>query len=176
MERKPESKHGSPIWWNKHGWKMRVRECYTRPRYSSLTKGDDTKPNHLMIKGDAATVTIDEDYLRPGYFIEWEIMRDFSFKLQTGGRIHLSAWDLARAFGLNDTNDPEGSWYWDWLVRDYGATTGLQGYYVRDRNYLNIPCPGTGRDGDPNVSIRLSKEIKEAVKSIIPDFEHLFGE
>jgi hypothetical protein len=55
----------------------------------------------------------------------------------------------------------------EWLLDRYGGDSAAQGFYIRWRNCLNIPCPGTGHDGDPNISVTLSDDIKEAVRQLL---------
>ena len=70
-------------------------------------------------------------------------------------------------FGLdNDFVTPGHS---QWLIKEYEADVAEQTLFIRKGNYLNIPCPGTAHDGDPNVSIELDDEIKEKVKELISE-------
>jgi len=32
---------------------------------------------------------------------------------------------------------------------------------------LNIPCPGTGHDGDPNVSVYIEESIQRAIEQLL---------
>ncbi len=54
-----------------------------------------------------------------------------------------------------------------WLVGRYGGNSAVQSKFIRWGNFLNIPCPGTGHDGDPNVSIYVTDEIREAVRKLL---------
>ena len=66
---------------------------------------------------------------------------------------------LRGAFGLSD-EVLEGS---AWLVESYTAQSAAQGKYIRLGKFLNIPCAGTGHDGDPNVSIVINPDMRDAV-------------
>lgn len=52
------------------------------------------------------------------------------------------------------------------FLANYDATDGVPGYFIRRGRFLNIPCPGTAYDGDPNLSVFVTDEIKKAVKAI----------
>ncbi len=82
-----------------------------------------------------------------------------------GGR---RIWDtemLATAFGVKFSKQYARTY----IARKVGASYGKQGQFVLLRHHLNVPMPGTGNDGDPNVSVHLSDEIQEAVASLIAD-------
>jgi len=147
-------KFGSgPVWWHTRGLKMHLKEC-------------DENRKHIVIEGSAAKVTIDRVNIDRivGWFVEWRVVNCFPIKEQTDGRVMMSYSELAAAFGLNNDYVVQGS---DWLIDQYGGTVASQGKFIRYQKYLNIPCPGTGHDGDPNVSIELKEEIKEAVGSVL---------
>lgn len=68
------------------------------------------------------------------------------------------------AFGLRDGWCPEGG---SGLICAYGGEAAFQGQFIRWKEFLNIPGPGTGHDGDPNISLQLSGEIVEAARSFL---------
>ncbi len=41
------------------------------------------------------------------------------------------------------------------------------GYFVRQGRFLNIPCPGTGQDRDPNLSIEITNDIQGVIKKML---------
>lgn len=149
--RKPEMELSKPKWCHHHCLKMRVDKFY--------------KDNYLIvIAGSAAQVritrramTVDE-----GWFVDWEIIH--SQQESAEGRVIFTTEELRAAFGLS--NSPGGEFSY-WLIQDYGGDSASQGKYIRWQNYLNIPCPGTGHDGDPNVSICLDNEIKDTVRWLL---------
>lgn len=142
---------GNPTWYHHHGSKMRVEE---------FSKGNRL----LVIAGSAASVritrrasTVDE-----GWFVEWEVVQ--SQQVKVNGRVFFTSDDLRAAFGLSQGSGRFGNW----LIEQFGADSASQGKYIRWRNYLNIPCPGTGHDGDPNVSIYIDNdEILDAVRQLL---------
>ena len=150
----PQIRFGMPIWCHHHGSKMRVEKF--------------GKENHtLVIAGSAAKVTITQaSAIYPkagGFFVDYEVVQYVSYDEVVRGRRQFSADDLAAAFGLSD----ESGKYGQWLIDQYGADSAEQGKYIRWKDYLNIPCPGTGHDGDPNVSIHLDQQIKDAVRQLL---------
>lgn len=120
--------------------------------------------NHLLvIAGSAASVrvtrratTVDE-----GWFVEWEVVQ--SQQAKVNGRVVFTSDDLRAAFGLSQESGEFG----DWLIERFGADSASQGKFIRWKNFLNIPCPGTGHDGDPNVSIHIDEEIRETVRRLL---------
>ena len=139
-----------PIWWHHHGFKMQVEE---------FNKG----VHLLVIAGSAARVritrratTVDE-----GWFVDWEVVQTQQEKVN--GRVIFKSNDLRAAFNLSK----ESGRFGDWLMEQFGADSAGQGKYIRWKMFLNIPCPGTGHDGDPNVSIHLGEEIQNAVRQLL---------
>jgi hypothetical protein len=147
---KSEMRFNHPDWCHNHCIKMSVGKL-------------DVSNRTLIIAGSAASVritrvatTVDE-----GWYVDWEVVQ--SQQEKTNGRIVLSTKRLRVAFGLEQ--QPVSANH-SFLEREYGAEAGVQGRFIRWGEYLNIPCPGTGHDGDPNVSIILSDGIKEAVRKL----------
>lgn len=147
QEEEPEIRLFHPEWWNTHGTKM-----YFRPEEST---------NHrIVIRGSAARLRI-----RPSHAdkwnVEWEVIHAIDEKVN--GNVVMDEDDLKSAFGLEDTSHWTGSW----VLNRFKGTCARQGSYIRYQNYLNIPGPGTGHDGDPNVSIDIDEEIKTAVAKLL---------
>lgn len=139
-----------PVWCHHHGSKMRIE---------NFSKG-----NHLLvIAGSAARVritrratTVDE-----GWFVDWEII--WSQQEKINGRVIFKSDDLRAAFGLTEDSGKYGGW----LIKQFGADSAEQGKYIREGNFLNIPCPGSGHDGDPNISIHIDEEIQNAIGQLL---------
>lgn len=145
--REPEIRLYHPVWWHHHGSKMRVKN-FSIEHYV------------LFLKGSAASVR----FVRQGsgrWSVDWEVIRSQSEK--SGGRILMTKEQMQAAFGLSDESGNAGNW----LIQQYGADSADQGSYIRWGKFLNIPCPGTGHDGDPNVSIELDEEMKNAVRQLL---------
>ena len=141
-----------PVWWHHHGIKMVVQ--------------DFQKQNHmLVIGGSAAFVSIHLVQLSIGerWRVEWEVV--YSRTERVRGYIFFTADELRAAFGLVTelkTNTADGTF----LGRP-GVDFAVQGKFARRGNYLNIPCTGTGHDGDPNVSIEVTEEMQLALRQLL---------
>ena len=155
--RDPQIRLYFPVWCHHHGSKMFV-ELF------------DQQNRVLVISGSAAEVIIKKaSSVYPnypdveGWFGDWEVVQCRPYETGVRGRSQFSDEDLAAAFGLSDDSGKFG----DWLIDQFGADAAEQGKYIRWGNFLNIPCPGTGNDGDPNVSIHLDDEIQNAVRQLL---------
>jgi len=125
----------------------------------------------LVIAGSAATVTIqkaslvfpDKEVVKNDWFVNWEIIQCRPIQEISSGRRWFTIDDLRSAFGISDYSGK----YARWLIDRYGAEVAEQMKYIRWHEYLNIPCPGTGNDGDPNISIEIDDEIQLAIAKLI---------
>ena len=135
------------VWYHHHGNKLNVSDISTSART-------------LKIFSKAVELTI-----TPTGTLTWKVKYII---LQAGGSfegsVNMNDHELKAAFGLPNEGLSGQS---DWLLEKYGGDVAMQGKFIRYRRCLNIPGPGTGHDGDPNVSIYLHNEIKEAVLMIM---------
>lgn len=138
-----------PDWCNTH--------CYKMKPTLNLSK------KILLIHSgtSALTITLAEMEFIKGWFVDWHIIHTPWSK--SGGRIIMESMELKSAFGLTGESGDDGKW----LLESYGGDSAAQGKYIRWGNYLNIPCPGTSHDGDPNISIKIDEPIKYAVKTLL---------
>lgn len=144
----PETKNGDvPVWCHHHCTKMRI----------------DTSNENLeffILTGSAASLKI--TCAGTGkYVVLWEVIH--SPAERASGSVVFTKDQLRAAFGLSDLSGDFGGW----LIDRFGASSAEQGKYIRWNDYLNIPCPGTGNDGDPNISIFLDDDIKLAVQQFL---------
>lgn len=131
---------GVPPWYHPHGSKISVIG-YDNPK----SLGEKT----LILGSSAADIRIFPHQTNPGWVLEYRINHaggDWS-----RGRVRMSEESFLKAFKESSAGD-EAGW---------------QGAYIRHGNCLNIPGPGTGNDGDPNVSIWVDKDIVEAVQTLL---------
>src|ERR1700722_2837082 len=140
---------GWPAWWHHHGMKMRVRN---RSSVSSTKM--------VLIEASVAKVLINQYLNFPLWTVSWKTIHESG---STEGSIRLSPIELEAAFDLQDLVFEGG----EGLIAEYGGTAVSPGKFIRYKRWLNIPCPGSGGDGDPNVSIELTEEIKEAIQKLI---------
>ncbi|MCL5006930.1 MAG: hypothetical protein M1153_02195 [Patescibacteria group bacterium] len=93
--------------------------------------------------------------------VHWEI--DHGRIAGVGGQILFSSEELIAAFGCSERVLASHNE----LTKRYGADCGVQGKYIRQLRYLNIPCPGTGSDGDPNISAYITESIRLGVWKLL---------
>ena len=142
----------SPIWCHHHGAKMQVVQF-------------NQEEHRLVIAGSAAKVTIRHgSQIQEGgdvWVVDWEVTHAHDEVVR--GRRRFEKHELLAAFGLTAHSGNFGQW----LLERFGADSAEQGKYIRWRHFLNIPGPGTGHDGDPNVSIHIDDGIREVVRQLL---------
>jgi hypothetical protein len=146
IKRYPKFEKGWPEWWNYNGAKMVLRS-------------ERSTEWSCVIANAAAEVIVVRNPLT-GWEIDWEIK--FEWPSFAKGQVNLGYYELRGAFGLE--NEVPGDS--EWLVLRYGANSVIHGKYIRFERWLNIPGPGTGDDGDPNVSIEIDETILMAVNCL----------
>lgn len=155
QRKEPEFRLYGPRWWHLHGNKMRVSE-----------KEEDRTNKRLVIKGSAAQVVITrrEDVKdRKEWLVDYQVTHYVNTDFAQA-RVSMGERELAAAFGINETDSGE---YPADILERFGGDSASQGTYIRYRKYLNIPGPGTGHDGDPNVSIEIDDEMKLGVSKLL---------
>ncbi len=146
--------HSHPRWYHRHGCKLKVAS-------TDLQKGV------AVFQSSAAEVIISLMTGIPGetrrsWRIEWSILHNVFGHAKVVGTVSLvSDGELKAAFGILER--PKTEPHSVWLLNRYGGDWALQGLGIRQGCHLNIPCPGTGSDGDPNVSICIDDDIKVAI-------------
>jgi hypothetical protein len=135
-----------PIWFHHHGSKM------------ELVAHDE---NTINIRSNAASLIIRRPLVGLNWLVEWNIDHDLGVFAK--GSIWMTGSELASAFGLSTVMGKFG----EWLIERFGGTTAAQGRFIRYNEFLNIPGPGTGHDGDPNISIILNDDIRGAIRHIL---------
>lgn len=134
-----------PTWWHPRGSKMRV--------IPGEFEGE------LLIQSSAAKLKISRDPEKQRWNVDWKIRHTKNCYSQ--GRTEWQDDEFDGAFGLTDSEHLHGGH----VLKRFGGDSAEQGGYIRWKNFLNIPNPGTGHDYDPNVSLLLKKEIiEEAIK------------
>lgn len=115
----------------------------------------------VVIAASAARLTISR-YNQHYWRVVWHITYTADVEWASG-QLFMSDAYLGGAFGLTNHTDRGGQQ----LIKLYGGSAAIPGNYLRYRNFLNIPGPGTGYDGDPNISIAIDEIIRNAVRQLI---------
>jgi hypothetical protein len=139
-----------PVWWHHHGDKF----CLDEEKTSFPDK-------RVILTASAATLTIEADG-SDNWRINWTIVTYG----KTSGSTTMTNRELLSAFTDTGKTADELSY---WLISVYGGDYAAQGKCIRWKSFLNIPCPGTGHDGDPNVSILLDEDMAQAVVRLLSD-------
>jgi hypothetical protein len=150
----PEIRQCLPMWYHHHGFKMRLVEF-------------NEAGHRLVIAGSAAKVVIIPGRKVQeggnGWAVSWEVIQHVANDEAVHGQRQIDSDELAAAFGLTDNSGEFGQW----MLDQFGAHSAEQGKYIRWTHFLNIPCPGTGHDGDPNVSIHIDDDMRDAVRRLL---------
>lgn len=154
----------TPGWWNPRGHHMHIGITGT-----VLTGG---KADLALDSKDSvdAFVRIDQVYSRNKYKLGWHLNHSGGIDMPyTAGRIEVDARELKRMFAFIDGAEEDSLW----LLKQYRGTAAAQGKFLRQNRYLNIPGPGTGRDGDANLSVFVSDEIMTGVRAMLISKGHM---
>lgn len=149
---------GAPHWFHQRGLKVRL----------DIEKS--VRGLQVVISASAAILSIvqkwtSSDHSAPTILLSWEIHHSRE-EMTLGTRV-VSEVDLRAMFDCaqsTDGSDPSTCYEW---AQHYEGDVGRPGKFLRIKNYLNIPGPGIGRDGDPNISIEIDDEMRRAVCALI---------
>jgi len=144
---------GMPTWFHHHGTKI-----------SYIGFDNQGSPERIMLlESSAVEIRIHRrGRSENAYIVEYRITQSpDSFNYC---HICMSKKNLEEAFGLSNTCPEFGG---QWLADEYGADVAQQGQYIRYGKFLNIPGPGTGNDGDPNVSILVDEKMQKVIREIL---------
>lgn len=148
----------TPGWWNPQGHAIKVGTSGT------VLTGEKADLALQSKESLDAFIKIRQVYSRDKYTLAWRVNHSGGFDTPyTAGSIEVNSNDLKLMFAFLDGAE-EGS---AWMLRQYGGTAAVQGKFLRHNRYLNIPGPGTGEDGDANISIFVSDEIMMAVRDML---------
>lgn len=122
--------------------------------------------SQVVISAPKACLTITEIPQGPDFIwtVKWEIF--FTIEHGVRNEVVMSAQELCAAFALNENEDDYDDWLED-LPR-----VSVAGKFFREGPFLNIPHPGIGKDGDPNISVLITGEIKKAVTGLVLEAQY----
>lgn len=136
----------SPKWWHKNGQKI-VRI--------------EANEKEIRFFGPISRLTIQRIDFSDHWQLSWTIK--FNRRENVSGTVVARRKVLLAAFGLsNETTN-----YSQWMLQRWHADAAEQGVFIRRGSFLNIPGPGTGKDGDCNMSLRVRPEFREMVRKLI---------
>jgi len=148
-----------PEWWHVNGAKMELKKS------NSLSVRIAASAAKLVIR--KASLVYPKKF-REGWYVDWKVVQCYEDNEGTAGRVFFTDEDLLVAFGLADKYKGDYEKGISKMFTDrYGGTCGYPGKFIRWKEFLNIPCPGIGDDGDPNISIELDEEIKRSVSHLL---------
>jgi len=132
--------------------KMKLRPSHSGR--SSVIKLEGSAAELMIVKLDAGS-----------WQVEWEVRQS---QLEVfRGRVIMKDEQLRRAFDDRPYPLDLGLSGNQWLFQQYECDAADQGFFIRSGDYLNIPGPGTGHDGDPNISIEIDADIRRAVRQAL---------
>lgn len=143
-----EEREKYPNWWHSYG------------RLVSRTL--ERQESELTFSSGAAHIKIGRSSTPRNMFeVRWIIFTKGQGRVD-GFRVFnkkemVSAFNIAGECGTSDTE----------FAGRYDADVGIPGYFIRKDDYLNIPCPGTGIGGDPNISIKITQVMRDQITKFI---------
>ncbi len=141
-------------WWNTNG------------SFMGVEKFDPKKKELVIGSGSIAHLTIKPSSRDGLWAVQWYILHKYyggdDRNDEVRGQVHMNGTELRAAFGLPGGVIGNGK-----LAKHFGADVMVQGLFIRQSHYLNIPMPGSTLQGDPNISIFVHPEIKVAVEKLL---------
>ncbi len=134
---------GFPDWFHPRGASMEV-----------LRQGH----RFLVLASDTARIKVSPR--QSNWLVEWTVSYP---EACINGATVLPHEELRAAFGLSNYSPTLSKW----MLRRWEADCASEGRFIRSGMFTNIPGPGTGHDGDPNVSIQLTDNIKLAIDNLL---------
>ncbi|MFC1594812.1 hypothetical protein ACFL3E_00080 [Patescibacteria group bacterium] len=146
----PES---MPVWFHKKGLEMQLSHCSPEERL-------------VIISSSTANLTIKNRDKSGTWIIMYTIKHGPGFSREHYTRYHLIFNDdeLLRAFVKPSEEEPNLEIGDETILVCTAATAGK---FARVDRHLNITCPGTGLNGDPNLSIFVTDEIHYAIIDLL---------
>lgn len=124
----------------------------------------NSSPGGLFLAGTTTSLTITAAGSdRPDrWAVSWKIRHDCG---EVDGLVYMDDEELRRAFGLADGLGTFGQALADRISTP--VDDAEQGKFVRAGRFLNIPHPGTGLQGDPNISIEIDGYMRLAILELL---------
>lgn len=176
--RRPEIRQFFPVWWHHHGSKIPSRP-------TAVTE------NSLTWQASAAYLTLTWVECEPTqphspefplrhycWWLEYQIIWGGCERVKAV--IRPCTETLRVMFGLQrHFTDRFDIILANQIIQQYGGTTAKQGRFIRwdsdtqpGVSHVNIPHPGFGHDGDPNLSVAVDDEMRQVVAKFIASHPH----
>ncbi|OGY29452.1 MAG: hypothetical protein A3F35_01055 [Candidatus Woykebacteria bacterium RIFCSPHIGHO2_12_FULL_45_10] len=154
--RQPILTHGCdyPIWFRRDGLEMQILATSNPQQGRLLIEGAGGYLEIWPIKAAKDS---------PQWGLRWKVGQSVPFRIE--GSLVFTDQELSAAFGLIDYVEQEPDCLW--VINQFGGNSTAAGKFLRWKEFLNIPGPGTGRAGDPNLSVRITQEMKDAVLQLL---------
>lgn len=134
-----------PSWWHHCGGQLRLAAAT-----------DD----RLTLVSPHASLQVHRD--DQSFLVTWEIRPTGSVDPYVERTIHVSPAVLGMMFKIDEDRHEEYLWHGQHLVTEYSEQ-----HFVRWHRYLNLIYPGSGQDGDPNLSVYLFDSIRQAAAALV---------
>ncbi len=156
---------GMPDWFNRNGVKTdSIRRSPGFVSFANRSTLSDEGP---------AKMTVNKLHNCEDYRIDYRLEHGTG---DTEGSVRFSKEMLEVAFGIikpstalftNSRFPPIALFVNSCFLGKYGGDAAILGGFIKWKNYLNVPMPGTGADGDPNISIEVTPRIRKAIKDFL---------
>ncbi len=130
----------APEWWHPKGRGMAV-----------IPQDPAANFFRLLNPERAEVFVFPRENSRSTCWLRWKVIHPYG---DTGGRFHLRREELQDIFGLAA----------DWRASERSS----EHRFFRQGPFLNIPGKGSGRDGDPFLSVFITDEIRSAAGRLVP--------
>lgn len=93
--------------------------------------------------------------------VDWQIRRGQDWRVNGG--VPFSKKQFIDAFALTEETQEQKQR----KINGSGGRFSVEGVYYRYTDYLNIPHAGSGTNTDMNISIHLTKDLKDALRPLL---------
>jgi hypothetical protein len=144
-----------PSWWTDKGVGMTILLKDHKDFTLSVSSRGHSASLEIVYDGNDE---ISEEY----YKVSSTVIHNYG---SSEGMVYLEQADIQKAFGLSDGMSRDGVIFAERC--GYHASAAEPGRYFRFGRYLNLPHPGMGIPGDPNLSMFISDEVARAVYDLL---------
>lgn len=148
-----------PSWYHSNGDKIKEIDFCETTSALRISWGS----SHLFGESSAEIIIIlAPDSWHKAWLVKWKT--NPNPQEESSGYRTFTSSELKAAFGISDDSSLDQE---DQSTDRLDVDSTKHGKYIRWRNFLNIPCPNTGEDGNPNISIYVNKDIRDAVIELL---------